>query len=108
RATPTATLLPSGQVLVAGGNTSTAEATFFASAELYDPVTNHWHTTGAMSAKRSLHSATLMRSGQVLVVDGADFTGGLASAEIYDPATGTWLPADAPSTVHSGHTATLL
>jgi len=70
----TATLLPSGRVLVAGGGTS----------QLYDPSTNSWSTSGAMVGNRSGHSAVLLQTGKVLVA-GPD-----TSAELYDPANGTW------------------
>ena len=42
----TATLLPSGKVLVAGGDGCCG---FLSSAELYDPATGSWSTTGSMS-----------------------------------------------------------
>lgn len=70
----TATLLPSGMVLVAGGGDSTAE--------LYDPSTGSFSTTGAMETGRSGHSATLLLNGKVLVVGGGSFVS-LATAELY-------------------------
>jgi WD40 repeat protein len=80
----TATLLPNGKVLVAGGTTNTA-----ASAELYDPSTGTWALTSPMLSTRSLHTATLLTNGMVLVAGGV---GGLtlSSAELYDPVTGSW------------------
>ena len=83
----TATLLPNGQVLVAGAFDIGA----LASAELYDPATGLWSSTGSMTTKRGSHTATLLPNGQVLVAGGfndRDFT--LASAELYDPAIGLW------------------
>ncbi|WP_434384887.1 Ig-like domain-containing protein [Melittangium boletus] len=56
------TLLPSGEVLVAGGDSATAE--------LYDPRTHTWRATGSMAASRSFHTATRLPSGRVLVVGG--------------------------------------
>ena len=80
----TATLLPSGQVLVAGGLGNNGAV--FASAELYDPATNTWSAAGSLITARSAHTAALLPSGQVLVAGGAD-TGynALASAELYTP-----------------------
>ena len=49
----TATLLPSGRVLVAGG--SLENTSILASAELYDQVTGAWSLTGAMSTPRHMH-----------------------------------------------------
>src|SRR5512136_2772018 len=85
------TTLPSGRVLVAGGNVS---GLVTPSAWLFDPTTGGWSPTGAMATARSHHAAVLLRDGRVLVVGGGG-TGvgaavGLASAELYDPASGTW------------------
>ena len=64
----TATLLPSGQVLVAGGSNLTDR--YLSSAELYDPATGTWTATGSMGTAREDHTATLLPSGQVLVAGG--------------------------------------
>jgi hypothetical protein len=86
----TATLLLSGQVLVAGGSDGSAA---LASAELYDPATNTWSATGSLATARDQHTATLLPSGQVLVAGGAGNSAALASAERYDLATNTWSAA---------------
>src|SRR2546430_822815 len=81
----TATLLPNGQVLVAGGQTNSRD---FASAELYDPATGVWTATGSMTTPRFDHTATLLPDGQVLVAGGDNVSDGtLASAELYQSAT---------------------
>ena len=59
----TATLLLSGQVLVAGGYAGRS----LSSAELYDPASGTWTATGSMVDPRFAHTATLLSSGQVLV-----------------------------------------
>ena len=82
----TATLLPSGKVLVAGGSNSGA----LSSAELYDPATGSWSSTGSLGTARAGHTATLLPSGQVLVAGGYGDGLRLSSAELYDPATGSW------------------
>ena len=82
----TATLLPSGQVLVAGGHNSNGGFGFYlASAELYDPATNTWSAAGSLATARLYHTATRLPSGQVLVAGGFDGSGALASAELYTP-----------------------
>ncbi len=102
----TATLLPSGKVLVAGGfDLSNA----LSSAELYDPVTGTWTATGSMSTARYDHTATLLPNGQALVAAGTDSDfRPLRSAELYDPASGTWTATGSMVAARGRHTATLL
>jgi N-acetylneuraminic acid mutarotase len=79
----TATLLPNGKVLVAGGGGGGA------SAELYDPATGTWSAAHDMLEARGQHTAALLQDGRVLVAGGNedDTTG---TAELYDPASDTW------------------
>ena len=60
----TATLLPSGKVLVAGGYNGGGSLN---SAELYDSATGTWTATGSLATPRDPHTATLLPSGKVLV-----------------------------------------
>jgi hypothetical protein len=84
----TATLLPSGKILVAGGRNE--RVTAISSAELYDPATGIWTATGSLNQARSGHTAILLLSGQVLVASGHPFEDvGPDSAELYDPDTET-------------------
>jgi hypothetical protein len=73
----TATLLPDGMVLIAGGWGS---AGGLADAELYDPCAGTFAATGSMSVARSDHTATLLPNGQVLIA-GGDYQG---TAELYE------------------------
>jgi len=106
----TATLLPDGQVLVAGGEATVNGApVIFSSAELYNPAAGTWTRTGRMNAARELHTATLLTNGQVLVAGGyndADpFNHSLASAELYNPATGSWALTGSLNAPRYGHQA---
>jgi hypothetical protein len=81
RLTHSATLLPDGQVLVAGG--LDADISPLASAELYDPASGTWSLTGSLNAARGSHSATLLPDGRVLAAGGGGQEGILRSAELY-------------------------
>ncbi len=100
----TATLLPNGTVLVAGGSSP------LVSAELYNPATGTFSVTGAMITPRGSHTATLLPNGQVLIAggsgNGSPFP--LASAELYDPATGTFSATGPMTNPRAGARATLL
>jgi hypothetical protein len=71
----TASLLPTGQVLVVGGGSN------LASAELYDPGTGNWKSAGSLRLGRIYHTATILSNGQVLVAGGVNQSY-LASAEL--------------------------
>src|SRR5204862_7097506 len=73
-----------GKVLVAGGSNSG----YLTSAELYDPATGTWTTTGSLATARGFHTATLLPNGKVLVAGGYIYPSPLASAVVYDPASG--------------------
>ena len=106
----TATLLPDGRVLVAGG-TASGGGGATAVADLYDPASGTWNTTGSMAAARMDHTATLLPEGKVLVAGGGRNPAespAMTSAELYDPSTGSWTATGSMGTPHRGHTATLL
>jgi hypothetical protein len=88
RSGQSATLLPDGRVLMAGGMRRNQD--FYKSAELYDPATGKFQMTGAMSVGRVGHIAVMLQSGKVLIAGGWVGMGGTDSAELYDPATGTF------------------
>jgi hypothetical protein len=111
----TATLLPSGQVLVAGGEV-TNSFLITGTAELYDPVAGTWTVTGSLPNPVANHTATLLPTGKLLAAGGDIDIGSIggislvpvAFAELYDPATGLWTTTSSMHFVHDYHTATLL
>jgi WD40 repeat protein len=122
----TATLLPDGRVLVAGGTTGASAAASLGvtlasvrrvatepqvlrTAELYDPTTGTFSPTGSMATVRVNHTATALLDGRVLVAGAGDQgLAGEASAELYDPATGTFHATGSMKTGRYQHTSTLL
>ena len=92
----TATLLPSGKVLVTGGTDGTLT---LATAEVYDAASNTWTPAASLATPRQYQAAQILASGSVLVVgglnDSSSATFGVASAELYDPAANTWSSAGA-------------
>jgi len=105
RSAHTATLLPSGRVLLAGGENPALPPV----AELYDPQSGTFAPTGMMTTARSEHTATALPDGQVLLVGGYDANGRpLASAEIYDPASGMFRATGGMVVARAQHAAALL
>ncbi|BAL27386.1 hypothetical protein AZKH_p0503 (plasmid) [Azoarcus sp. KH32C] len=104
RAKHTATVLPDGQVLVAGGVGNGLQA--IAKVELWDPVQHQWLPRAALHTPRYGHTATLLADGRVLVTGGINAQEEvLNTTELYDPATDTWADG-APLPEHlQGHTA---
>lgn len=97
RRSHTATLLPDGKVLIAGGGSGVATASSqpIQSAELFDPATGLFTVIGNMVERRSAHSAILLDDGTVLISAGSNGTGTLFptnTAEIYDPADNSFTP----------------
>ncbi len=104
----TATLLPNGYVLIAGGSYSADNSTARASTELYSSSNDAYTYTSSMSSARESHTATLLRNGKVLIVGGFDGSSTLATAELFDPANSAFSNTGSMSSPRVNHTATLL
>jgi 6-phosphogluconolactonase (cycloisomerase 2 family) len=108
----TATVLPSGKVLVTGGDPANG-VNGSSSSELFDPTSGTFTLSGLMSNARAGHDATLLNNGQVLITGGrgpggVGPGGNLASAELYNPTTGLFSPTGGMSTARYSPTSTLL
>jgi N-acetylneuraminic acid mutarotase len=94
-----ASLLPDGTVLLAGGvngdpdigagTIASDRARSLASADRYDPRTRSWSASTAMSQARALHAAVTLPDGRVLVFGGRNKGKTLDSIEIFDPGSGS-------------------
>lgn len=112
---PTATLLQTGKVLVAGGDLGTIILQI-KNAQLFDPVTNGWTATGKMTSVRGGHSGVLLPNGQVLIAGGTNGAIGsngydlviLKTAELYDPSAGRFTATGKMAGVRMYHSAVLL
>lgn len=84
---------PASPVLLAGGFDAGAAVK---TAELYQPLSRTFSSTGDLAQARGAHAAAALADGRVLViggaasVSGASPSGALASIERYDPATGAF------------------
>ena len=105
----TATKLPSGRVLVAGGELGSGNITMLSTADLFDPATDTWAATDPMDTPRTAHAADLLQTGKVLVAGGqTDSSTVLSTAELYDESTGTWAPTGSMTFIRRGLTLTTL
>ncbi len=121
----TATLLGTGQVLLAGGYRDEPAKelpvhdnyTVYASAETYDPTSGLWTAVAPMLHPRTQQAATAMANGSALIAGGEEAlispgsqteSDVQSSAESFDPYSGTWQPLPAMSFARAYAEATTL
>lgn len=113
RAYQTATRLQDGRILVAGGNiipiscmAAPCMPPITNSAEIYDPATGQWSTTGSMTHPRSQATADFLPNGNVFIIGGE--IDGPSAGELFDPSTGTFSVASPLPIEANVSTSTLL
>lgn len=105
RVSHTATRLPNGDVLIAGGWEG-PEVT--ASAELYLAKTGRFVPVGSMVDPRGGAVAVHLGRGRVLIVGGSGRDGVLRTAEVFDPRRRSFARVGSMSSARGGHSAVRL
>lgn len=110
RAAHTASLLPDGRVLITGGCTVDGCGEATATTEIFDPGSGRFVEGPALLGPRDGHTATILPSGDVLLIGGYSGEGEppLATAELFVAATGNVVPAGQMSLGRGGHMAAAL
>jgi hypothetical protein len=107
RAGHTATRLPGGNVLIAGGwDRRSGDPT--ASAEVYDVADGRFVAVGSMRTPRGGATASRLRNGRVLIAGGTDGSRALRSAEVFDPRRGSFRPTGSMAVRRDSHSAAAL
>ncbi|CAF1403706.1 unnamed protein product [Adineta steineri] len=114
----TASTLANELVLVSGGQNDSGSylksGRYVNSAELYNPSTGAWTTTGSMNDTRAYHTASILANGLVLVAGGSvittdDYEGDvLETVELYNASTGIWTTTGSMNVGRGYHTASIL
>lgn|GEM_PF-3170289 len=102
----TATLLPGGDVLIAGGSSWWQSQT--APCELYHAASNVWTAAGRLNQERRAHTALLLDDASVLIAGGRLTDAHFNSCERYELETRAWQQAAPMHQPRSDHTAVLL
>ena len=112
RASHTATLLPDGRALVAGGCAADGceDNDRAQRSELFDPTRARFVEGPPMTVPRAGHTATALDDGRVLLTGGWPNEGRAphASAEIFDQRTGAFAAVGSMTVARGAHTATRL
>ncbi|KFE70491.1 Kelch repeat-containing protein [Hyalangium minutum] len=94
--------LADGRVLVVGG---WHKGHLQTSAELWDPRTEQWSRTGALSLPRSSFTLTALPDGRAVVSGGlaGNASDATTATELWDPQKGTWSPGAPLAIGRAGH-----
>ena len=115
----TASLLPDGTVLVAGGTGRVVlkegedeplwrGSKDLNSAEIYDPKTDEWENAPDMTYKKQLAQAITLEDGRVMIIGGRSGVSTLSSNEIYDPEDNSWSEVEPMMQSRMSHSAVKL
>ncbi len=103
----TQTLLPNGNLLVAGGGQSSI-SNGSNTCSLYNASSNTWSATSNMSTNRINHTTNLMVNGNVMTIGGNDGASVHNSCEFYNYSSGNWSTAPAMNQSRTNHASILL
>ncbi len=107
----TATLLPDGQVLLAGGSQVEGNTVrLWTTTEIYNPRTGFFVAGPELRNGREGHTATRLDDGRVFIAGGesGDTVGTLRAAQLFDPSTNTLGGSISMQEQRAYHSATLL
>lgn len=106
-----ATLLTTGEVLIAGGQVGVDAS--LSEAEVYSPATGLFSPVGSLIGERTGHTATPLANGSVLIAGGLRITSpgsgiSVNTAELYDPLAESFIATGGMTHARTGHTASVL
>jgi len=101
----TASLLPDGRVLLAGGSNSGGPVS---ALEIFDPSSDSFSGAGVLGSPVSQHAAATLADGRVLIAGGSDGTNALATTYLFDPSSNSITSGPNLSTPRVGASATTL
>jgi len=78
------TLLPDGNILIAGGTSNSSDFNRITSIVIYDTKSSKFIKSGNMKEARYDHTATLLKDNRILLTGGYGESGELNSAEVYN------------------------
>jgi hypothetical protein len=99
----TLTLLPSGKVLIMGG-----ESPVQSTCEIYDPSSATWSIADTMKYARAHNTSAILPTGKILTIGSTNAVGGTSTSEIYDPSDGGWAMRPTLNEERACHTVTPL